>query len=73
MQEPGTRKLVLEQAARTRELFAEKGFLVLRTPIDLEESERVIPGFDGPESHRYKDDMFVYLYMPASTAGESAE
>ncbi|MEY3025353.1 MAG: rRNA ((966)-N(2))-methyltransferase RsmD [Planctomycetota bacterium] len=65
MIEPATRKLVLAQAARTRTLFGDKGFLVLRTPVDLEEPERSIPGFEGPESHRYKDDMWVYLYMPA--------
>ncbi len=64
MVEPATRKLVLAQAARSRSLFAPKGFLVLRTPVDLEEDERTLPGFAGPEIHRYKDDMFVYLYMP---------
>ena len=66
MTEPATRKLVLAQAARTRDLFAPKGFLVLRTPIDLVGDERAIPGFDGPESHRYKDDMWVYLYAPSA-------
>ncbi len=64
MVEPASRKLVLAQAARTRGLFAPKGFLILRTPIDLDEAERALPGFKGPESHRYKDDMWVYLYMP---------
>lgn len=64
MVEPASRKLVLAQAARTRGLFAPKGFLILRTPIDLYEAERALPGFKGPESHRYKDDMWVYLYMP---------
>ena len=67
MVDPATRKLVMDQAARTRALFAPKGFLILRTPVDLEEPERTIPGFIGPESHRYKDDMWVYLYMPAQT------
>jgi 16S rRNA (guanine966-N2)-methyltransferase len=68
MVEPATRKLVLAQAARTLPLFAPKGFLVLRTPVDLDETERVIPGFKGPESHQYKDDMWVYLYMPDRSA-----
>lgn len=74
MVEPATRKLVLAQAARTRALFAPKGFLVLRTPVDLDPPERAIPGFIGPEVHQYKDDMFVYLYMPdsARAAGEAA-
>jgi 16S rRNA (guanine966-N2)-methyltransferase len=73
MIDPALRKLVLAQAARTRALFAPKGFLVLRTPIDLDESERAIPGFKGPESHQYKDDMWVYLYMPDAPEGDSAE
>ncbi len=73
MIDPASRKLVLAQAARTRALFAPKGFLVLRTPIDLDESERAIPGFKGPESHQYKDDMWVYLYMPDAPEGDSAE
>lgn len=72
MTEPATRKLVLAQAARTRDLFAPKGFLVLRTPIDLVVDERAIPGFDGPESHRYKDDMWVYLYAPSAAGAAGA-
>lgn len=64
MIEPASRKIVLAQAARSRGLFAPKGFLILRTPVDLDESERALPGFRGPESHQYKDDMWVYLYMP---------
>ena len=73
MVEPATRKLVLAQAARTLPLFAPKGFLILRTPVDLDETERVIPGFKGPESHQYKDDMWVYLYMPDRGPGAAAE
>lgn len=73
MIDEASRKLVLAQAARTRGLFAPKGFLILRTPIDLDEAERTLPGFKGPESHRYKDDMWVYLYMPDTPNGETAE
>jgi 16S rRNA (guanine966-N2)-methyltransferase len=72
MVDPATRKLVMAQAARTLSLFAPKGFLVLRTPVDLDEEERKILGFKGPESHQYKDDMWVYLYMP-DTPDEAAE
>jgi hypothetical protein len=64
---------VLAQAARARALFAPKGFLILRTPVDLDDAERTLPGFKGPESHRYKDDMWVYLYMPDSQEGAAAE
>jgi 16S rRNA (guanine(966)-N(2))-methyltransferase RsmD len=73
MTDEATRKIVLAQAARTRALFAPKGFLILRTPVDLDEAERTLPGFAGPESHQYKDDMWVYLYMPDTPAGEAAE
>lgn len=74
MVDAATRKLVMAQAARTLALFAPKGFLVLRTPVDLDEDERKISGFKGPESHQYKDDMFVYLYMPdRSGDGAAAE
>jgi hypothetical protein len=73
MVDPATRKLVLAQAARTRPLFAPKGFLVLRTPVDLDEEERRIAGFSGPESHQYKDDMWVYLYMPDQGAGATEQ
>ncbi|MFM7262060.1 MAG: RsmD family RNA methyltransferase [bacterium] len=74
MAEPATRKLVLAQAARTRALFAPKGFLILRTPVDLDPPEKALPGFRGPEVHQYKDDMFVYLYMPdAGDAAASSE
>lgn len=73
MVDPATRKLVMAQAARTLSLFAPKGFLVLRTPVDLDEEERKIPGFKGPESHQYKDDMWVYLYMPDRGPSASAE
>jgi hypothetical protein len=46
---------------------------VLRTPVDLDEPEKTIPGFLGPEVHQYKDDMFVYLYMPDSARADDAE
>jgi 16S rRNA (guanine966-N2)-methyltransferase len=73
MIDEASRKLVLAQAARARALFAPKGFLILRTPVDLDDAERTLPGFKGPESHRYKDDMWVYLYMPDSQEGAAAE
>ena len=36
-----------------------------------DEAERAIPGFKGPESHQYKDDMWVYRYMPDTPAEAS--
>ncbi len=64
MEDPKTRASVLEQAARTRELFASSGFLVLRSPIRFGASEEAIPGFHGPEVHQYAKTMFVLLYSP---------
>ena len=60
------RRRVLEQIARIRPLMGDKGFIVLRSPSlrDLE-SMMMIPGFDGPEVHRYSNTMAVLLYAPA--------
>ncbi len=61
MQDPAGRKRVLDQAARCRQVMADRGFLVLRSPVEL----GPIEGFDGPEVHRYRKDMVVLLYAPA--------
>jgi 16S rRNA (guanine(966)-N(2))-methyltransferase RsmD len=61
------RARVLDTARRLREVMADRGFLVLRSPVDLGDAERAIPGFDGPEVHAYGKDMKVLLYMPAPT------
>jgi 16S rRNA (guanine966-N2)-methyltransferase len=71
MEDPPRRRKVLEQAARCREVMAEKSFLVLRTPIDLPEDERTLAGLDGPEVHSYGNTMFVYLYMPSRPRPET--
>lgn len=65
MLDDGGRKRVLEQIRRLRSVMADKGFVVLRSPIDLAPHERTIEGFVGPEPHEYGREMKVFLYMPA--------
>jgi len=60
-----TRERVMEQVARCRTLMDDKGFLVLRSPIGADQAEFAVPGFDGPEVHKYGPDMHVMLYAPA--------
>lgn len=68
MLDPDERREVLAQAARSRAVMADRGFLVLRSPMALEPEEAKLPGFDGPELHEYGREMKVYLYMPAPAA-----
>jgi len=56
---------MLEQIARMRELMGDRGFVVLRSPIGQSEADLSIPGFHGPEIHRYGQEMHVLLYSPA--------
>ena len=73
--EEATRTRLLELAARCRTVMKDKSFLILRTPEDLGEAFEGLPGFDGPETHRYAEDMFVHLFMPRAEggAGDSEE
>ena len=64
MREPDVRQRVLDQASQCREIMADKGFVILRSPIGPEDAELVIPGFNGPEPHRYRKDMWVLIYEP---------
>jgi 16S rRNA (guanine966-N2)-methyltransferase len=61
-----SRRSILAQAARIRAVMADRGFLVLRSPIDLPPDEARIPGFEGPEVHAYGREMRVLLYMPVA-------
>lgn len=47
-----------------RGLFAERGFLALRLPIERAGSEGAIQGFEGPEIHGYGDQQWIHLYAP---------
>jgi len=66
--DPERRAAVFQQAQRLRSVMAPKGFLVLRSPIDLSPEDRTIEGFDGPECHEYGAQMKVFLYMPSASA-----
>lgn len=66
MLDESRRARVLDTARRLREVMADRGFLVLRSPVDLSAEERAIEGFDGPEIHSYGREMKVLLYMPAA-------
>lgn len=62
---------VLQQIERCRPLMGDKGFLVLRSPVGVEQAELSLQGFVGPEQHRYAPDMHVLLYAPAGPAAAS--
>lgn len=62
-EEPGRRR-VIAQIARCRALMGANGFVVLRTPMDPEAHDHTVPGFVGPEVHRYGSEMRVLLYAP---------
>ena len=64
MEDAATRRRILDQIARCRGIMGDKGFVVLRSPAGPEELDLAIPGFEGPEPHRYRHDMWVLLYEP---------
>ncbi len=63
MMESASRSRVLAQIARCHQIMSD-GFVVLRSPLGPEECDVSIPGFEGPEPHRYGRDMWVLLYQP---------
>ena len=66
MLEPLRRRCVLDQVQRCRGIMADRGFVILRSPVGPDEVESV-QGFDGPEPHRYRKDMWVLIYEPATS------
>lgn len=58
------RRRVSEMIAKCRSLMGDGGFVVLRSPIGADEADFAIAGFDGPEEHRYGQEMHVLLYSP---------
>jgi 16S rRNA (guanine966-N2)-methyltransferase len=66
MVEPRQRARVLAQIARCRDLMEQRSFVVLRSPVGPQQGDLSVPGFDGPEVHRYRPDMWVLLYQPAA-------
>jgi 16S rRNA (guanine(966)-N(2))-methyltransferase RsmD len=75
LEDEGSRRRVLDQAERCREVMADSSFLVLRSPIGPKDGDFALQGFDGPEAHRYGPKMWVLMYAPtgAGTAGDAAD
>ena len=64
MEDEAGRRSVCELAARWGERMKDQAFLVLRSPMGPDEAELAIDGMEGPEAHRYGNDMWVLLYCP---------
>ena len=62
MEDPRTRAAVLQQVAALEPVLADKAWVVLRSPIALDEAESGMAPLQGPELHEYAEDMLVYLY-----------
>ena len=65
-EEEPSRERILDLAARCRANMKDASFLILRTPTDFPADFPGIPGFDGPETHPYAEDMFVHLFAPSA-------
>jgi len=64
--EERSRDRVLAAASGCRELMGERGFLVLRRPVERDSPPPpALEGFDGPEVHDFGKGMQVLLYCPA--------
>ena len=65
MQDEKSLQRVLNAAARLRSVMGERGFLVLRRPVDPRTPPPpALAGFVGPEVHDYGKGMQVLLYCP---------
>lgn len=65
IEDPMNRARIVDQILRCAEIMGERGFVVLRSPIGTDEADFEITGFDGPEVHKYRKDMWAMLYQPA--------
>ena len=63
MREPRVRRRILDQIERCRGIMADKGYLILRSPVGPDEVE-AIKNFHGPEAHRDRKDMWVLISEP---------
>jgi 16S rRNA (guanine966-N2)-methyltransferase len=65
MKRPESRRRVLSQIERCRDVMGDAGFVVLRSPVGPSEDLPLdVEGFIGPEAHRHGKDMWVLLYEP---------
>ncbi len=65
MQDESSRTRILNQLHLCRSLMGNKGFVVLRSPVDPNDVDCSILGFEGPEIHQYQKSMWAFLYSPA--------
>lgn len=66
-----SRRRVLRQIGRCRNLMGERGFLVLRSPIGPPEIDFTVPGFQGPEAQQHKREHWVLLYAPGEVVPDA--
>jgi 16S rRNA (guanine966-N2)-methyltransferase len=71
MEDERTRGLVLGQISRLRTIMGDRGFAVLRSPVSAHEADLTVPGFLGPEEHKYGQDMHALLYAPGPPEDEA--
>ena len=68
MERDASRSRILAYPESLRTIIDDQGWLVLRTPLDPRRVAHDIPGFDGPEVHKYGAGMWVLLYQHRSQA-----
>ena len=77
MLDQSQRLRILNQIVQCRAIMADKGFVILRSPLGPDEADLAIEGFLGPEDRGYGKKMWVLLYEPESkpkpSAGETDE
>jgi len=73
MDDSGQRRRVLQQISTCRRVMADRSFCVLRSPIGPDEADLAIPGWNGPEPHRYGKGKWVLLYEPAAGPIDSSD
>jgi 16S rRNA (guanine(966)-N(2))-methyltransferase RsmD len=67
MEDPAVRQRILDQIQRCRKIMADKGFVILRSPLGPDGVEP-IEGFDGPEAHHYRKE-WVLIYEVTQDQG----
>ncbi len=65
-----SRQRLIDQVSRCRKIMAETGLVVLRSPLGPEDADLSLPGFLGPEAHRYGPKMWVLFYEPDASQAD---
>jgi 16S rRNA (guanine(966)-N(2))-methyltransferase RsmD len=64
MRRSQTRCRVLQQIAACGPIMEPRGLVILRSPLGPDEADLAVDGFQGPEPHQYRRDMWVHFYQP---------